>query len=117
MMSSEPRRLSPVVRQVLGEAANELYVSSISIWEISVKCSSGKLKLALALPDVVRQWIADYGLKFIEFSLRDALLEQKLAGIHRDPFDRMLVCQALSRQLVIATPDEAIRQYDVPAIW
>lgn len=117
MMTSEPTRLSALARRELSNGSNTLYVSTISVWEISAKCSTGKLVLSKAVPDVVSGLVTDHLVTTIEFDLEDALAERSLPLIHRDPFDRMLICQALTRGLVIATPDQAIRQYRVPMIW
>jgi PIN domain nuclease of toxin-antitoxin system len=117
IMADDPRRLSRTAREVLRAGSTELHLSSVSIWEISAKCSSGKLELSMPLAAAADQWESDYGIKFIDFTVGDGLLEATLPRIHRDPFDRMLVCQALSRDLVIVTPDREIRGYDVPTIW
>lgn len=109
--------LSDRARQLLRDSGNELYLSAVSAWEIAVKFQAGRLELT-ANPDVLvpeaRERHAVLALPFDEESaLHLALLPQ----LHRDPFDRMLICQALVHGLAILTPDETIRRYPVRTLW
>ncbi|MFI7068447.1 type II toxin-antitoxin system VapC family toxin [Kribbella sp. NPDC050124] len=90
----------------------EVYVSSVSVWELSIKKASGKLKLPVDLSG----WIRRSGLSELPISLTHAELAGGLPRIHRDPFDRMLIAQALAERLTLVTRDGLIRQYDVPIL-
>ncbi len=90
----------------------EVYVSAATMWELSIKSASGKL----TLPDDLRDWIARGGLSDLPISMRHAELAGRLPTIHRDPFDRMLIAQALTERLVLVTRDGFIQQYDVPVL-
>ena len=78
------------------------------ISEIAIKASLGKLELGFDPIDVAER----SGFEMLDFSAKDALLLKDLPFHHRDPFDRMLITQAISRKLIIATQDSIIDQYD-----
>ena len=105
---SEPNRLSQKQVIAMEDPTNTVYVSSISITEIAIKSSLGKLELVFDPLDAAEK----SGFEMLDFSAKDALLLKDLPFHHRDPFDRMLITQAISRKLMIATQDSIIDQYD-----
>ena len=105
---SEPNRLSSKQVIAMEDPTNTVYVSSISITEIVIQVSLGKLELVFDPLDAAER----SGFEMLDFSAKDALLLKDLPLHHRDPFDRMLIAQAISRKLMIATQDSIIDQYD-----
>ena len=105
---SEPNQLSPKQVTAMEDPTNTVYVSSISITEIAIKASLGKLELVFDPLDAAEK----SGFEMLDFSAKDALLLKDLPFHHRDPFDRMLITQAISRKLIIATQDSIIDRYD-----
>ena len=105
---SEPNRLSSKQIIAMEDPTNSVYVSSISITEIAIKASLGKLELVFDPLDAAER----SGFEMLDFSAKDALLLKDLPFHHRDPFDRMLITQAISRKLIIATQDSIIDRYD-----
>ena len=105
---SEPNRLTQKQVIAMEDPTNTVYVSSISITEIAIKASLGKLELVFDPLDAAEK----SGFEMLDFSAKDALLLKDLPFHHRDPFDRMLIAQAISRKLIIATQDSIIDQYD-----
>ena len=105
---SEPNRLSQKQVIAMEDPTNTVYVSSISITEIAIKASLGKLELVFDPLDAAEK----SGFEMLDFSAKDALILKDLPFHHRDPFDRMLITQAISRKLIIATQDSIIDQYD-----
>ena len=105
---SEPNRLSKKQIAAMEDPTNKVYVSSISITEIVIKASFGKLELIFDPIDAAER----SGFEMLDFSAKDALLLKDLPFHHRDPFDRMLITQAISRKLMIATQDSIIDRYD-----
>ncbi len=105
---SEPNRLSQKQVIAMEDPTNTVYVSSISITEIAIKASLGKLELVFDPLDAAEK----SGFEMLDFSAKDALILTDLPFHHRDPFDRMLITQAISRRLIIATQDSLIDQYD-----
>jgi PIN domain nuclease of toxin-antitoxin system len=88
---------------------NDVFVSSAVIWEIAIKQSLGKIQIPPDLIDVVRK----SGFEFLLISEVHALATQRLPLIHKDPFDRMLVAQALIENATIVTSDAYSPQYGV----
>jgi len=109
--------LSDSARTLFSDPANEVYLSSVSGWEIAVKHRLGKLQLpeppARYVPDARRR----HGVEPLPLSEEAVLLVDRLPDIHRDPFDRMLVCQALAGGFQILTPDPDIARYPVTVAW
>ena len=105
----EPERLAVEARAALENGDNEVFVSAVSAWEISIKAALGKLRVPEDLARGVRS------LRFIpiDITFEDGLAVRQLPEIHRDPFDRMLIAQCLERDLVLMTNDERIQQYTV----
>jgi PIN domain nuclease of toxin-antitoxin system len=109
--------LPKVVREIIQNPNNEILLSVVSAWEITVKHASGKLPLPQK-PDVfVRKQREDHLLQSLALQENHVLTLSKLPDIHNDPFDRMLVCQAVAEGLIVLTPDEAVSQYPVRTVW
>ncbi len=115
--SADRARLSALALEALSLPENELLLSAVSVWEIVTKHARG----ALILPHPPRVLIPEaralLDLASLDLDEQSALLAASLPQHHRDPFDRMLVCQALHHGLTILTPDRLIQQYGVPCLW
>jgi PIN domain nuclease of toxin-antitoxin system len=105
------RELSDTVKDRI-DTELEVYVSSASIWELSIKQSAGKIQL----PDDLLHWIESGGLSELPIRSAHADLAGRLPAIHRDPFDRMLIAQALVDKLTLVTRDRLIQKYDVSVL-
>jgi PIN domain nuclease of toxin-antitoxin system len=99
--------LSPEVRATIGKA-EVVYASAVSIWEVSIKASLGKLKI-----DQVRfmERLQEAGFEPLNITWEHAAAVRHLPDIHRDPFDRMLIAQAVSEPLRLMTADKVLAQY------
>ncbi|MEG4588336.1 type II toxin-antitoxin system VapC family toxin [Microcoleus sp. MOSTC5] len=106
-------QLSTDVRDAIRAPDNEVYLSAVSVWEAIVKYQLGKLPLP-EHPETYLPKQRDLH-QIVSLSLDESSVAQlaKLPPLHRDPFDRMLICQALENGLTIATVDGAIRAYSV----
>jgi len=111
------RDLSQRAREVFADPVNETFLSAASAWEIAVKHRLGKLPLPSPPDEFVPTQRAAHGLEPLAIDEEAALHVAKLPDLHRDPFDRMIVAQALVGGLVVLTPDEAIREYPVRTLW
>jgi PIN domain nuclease of toxin-antitoxin system len=105
LLADDPR-LSSGARSEL-ERASQIAVSEVSLWEISIKITIGKLKAIPELLDTIRD------LRFSRLNISDAALRsyESLPLIHRDPFDRMLVAQSLTHQATLLTSDTFLSEY------
>lgn len=113
---ASPEKLSPTARRLVESRKTPLYVSVASLWEIVVKAQKGLLSIA----DPPR-WL-EAGLAGIEagvLPIKTAHVYEvgRLPMIHKDPFDRVLVAQAVSEGWVLVTSDEMVRQYAVRTVW
>lgn len=103
-----PEKLSGRIQSALQNPENVLELSVVSIVEIAIKSSRGKL----AFPEsTLQQAIADLGLRILPYSAEHALRMFHLPEHHRDPFDRQIIAQALSERVPVVTPDETFRLY------
>lgn len=109
-LSSECRRLS-------ADPANELFLSAVSSWEITVKHALGRLTLSSPPPVYVPKYRRLHDITALPLEEEAALHLHRLPHLHKDPFDRMLVCQAIVHGLTILTPDPLIVQYPVRTTW
>jgi PIN domain nuclease of toxin-antitoxin system len=114
---SDAPDLSEEARSLFVDPDNEIYLSSVSAWEIVVKHSLGKLPLPETPEKFIPTQRKQHGIDALSLDEETTLYLTRLPVLHKDPFDRMLVCQAVVQHLVILTPDELITQYPVRTIW
>jgi PIN domain nuclease of toxin-antitoxin system len=103
----DSKQLSTVARKRI-RAADATYVSAASLWEIAIKASLGKLSVD---SEVLEEQLALSGLQALPITWQHTVQVRKLPMHHRDPFDRMLVAQAMSEPLRLLTHDAALRVY------
>ena len=101
------------VQEILKNPSSRIYVSSVSIWEISIKKGLGKLES----PDNLIELINRYFFTEITISFAHAQKVEMLPDIHRDPFDRLLIAQSQVENIPIITKDGIIPRYEVETIW
>ncbi|MEP7214973.1 MAG: type II toxin-antitoxin system VapC family toxin [Anaerolineaceae bacterium] len=114
---STPNRISTLARVALADPNNELLLSSVSPWEAGIKIATGRLVLPSALPDFTRNVLSDLKLVELPVSIAHALKSAELPLIHGDPFDRILVAQALIEGVPIVSSDRRLSEYGVAVIW
>lgn len=110
-------QLSERARELIVDAGNEAFLSSVSIWEIAVKHALGRLPFPEPVGTFVPAMRRDHGLEALPLDEESALRVATLPALHRDPFDRMLVCQAITAGATIVTPDDLITRYPVRSTW
>lgn len=106
-------RLSKDVRDAIRDPDNEVYLSAISVWEAIVKYQLGKLPLPEHPETYLPKQRDLHQITSLDLNESSVLQLAKLPTLHRDPFDRILICQALQNGLTIATVDTAVRAYPV----
>ena len=107
--------LSSKANSLISEISNECFVSSISIWEIAIKTNIGKLDFSISLKNL-EILLSEYDIQIIYPTIEDFTTYQKLPLLHKDPFDRILIAQAIANELSIITKDGEFTQYEVPVI-
>jgi PIN domain nuclease of toxin-antitoxin system len=111
---ADSKRLSASAANFLRDRQNEVFVSVVSFWELSLKVSLGKLSLSGISPDQITGYALSMGLAFLPLAADTACTFHQLPkiGKHRDPFDRMLVWQAIREDLVLISRDRAMSAYE-----
>lgn len=105
---SDTQKLSSKHKQALLTLSNTIYLSSISITEIMIKSSLGKLKIDFDAIQIAKE----SGFEILGFSAADAMALKDMPFHHKDSFDRMLISQAYNRKFKIMTVDSKFKKYD-----
>ena len=111
-----PKRISANVESLLKDSTNEIFLSSASSWEISIKYSIGKLKLPDAPEIYVPDRIKRANLRRLEITHEHTLAIANLPQIHKDPFDRLLITQANVENFTLLSADSVFDKYSVKVI-
>ena len=111
------RRLSRAARRAVENTSNDVVVSAASAWEITTKHRAGKLPEAEAVALDVSGSIAGQGFDELAITVADAERAGRLPGAHRDPFDRVLIAQALAHDLTVVSIDRVFDGYGVSRLW
>ena len=111
------RALSRKARSAIGSGRNECLVSIATAWEMAIKVSLGSLRIDGALDRFLPEQIAANGFLPLPIDLKHAARVATLPFHHRDPFDRLLVAQALEEELAVVTADPVFAKYGVKQVW
>ncbi len=103
------KRLSKSQLKLLNDPQNQIFISVASVWEIILKRARHKLKV----PNDIESGITKSGFTLVPIKLAHVLAVEKLPNLHSDPFDRVLIAQALTENLVFITDDIKIKKYDL----
>ena len=108
----DPTKLAPRVQDIIADKSNELFISSVSFWEMAIKNEIGKL----TIPHNIMACYAAEKIQMLNLSPAEALSVADLPKLHSDPFDRMLIAQAKFNDLVLITKDDKILDYPITSI-
>lgn len=111
-----PERLSKKARELILEPESEKFISTASLWEISLKMSLKKLDLGSSFEEFVELQIAN-DFHFLPSRVPHYSRLTSLPWYHRDPFDRLLISQAIQEDLTLITADKAFDGYQVKTVW
>ena len=114
--NSAPEFLSKQALALLEDEANEPVISVVNIWEIQIKNAAGKMDLTVPLENIVKTY-SENGIEILPVYASHILQLNSLPDHHRDPFDRILVAQALVKDMTIISKDAKIKQYPVTVVW
>ena len=110
-------RLSQTAREAIPDEAHEVLISAASAWGIATKHRLDRLPAAEPLAHDFARTITDQGLDELAITVEDAVRAGSLPGPLRDPFDRMLIAQALARNLVLNSIEQCFERYGVSRLW
>ncbi len=114
---ADDSRLSGHARELITDNANDVYFSVASGWEIVVKAGLRRVELPDDPERFIPEQVSANAFQVLPVHLRHALKMYTLPDLHRDPFDRMLVAQAVSEELVLLSGDPQIARYPVEVVW
>jgi PIN domain nuclease of toxin-antitoxin system len=110
-------KLSRVAKRAIENSLNQCFVSPVSHWEIAIKLSRGKWQLNEPFEDFIQHAIFDNGFTIMPIEAKHSLIVTSLPYHHNDPFDRMLIAQAISEGISIVSADAALDAYGVIRVW
>ena len=113
---TDSEQLSNEQKKAILDPNNTIYISVVSAWEIALKMSKGKLELPNSLDVLIFESCIKDGYKILDLDVFSVLNTQNLPNHHKDPFDRMLISQAIDNDLVIITTDTKFSLYEVHLI-
>jgi PIN domain nuclease of toxin-antitoxin system len=105
-------RIKPDLNDLIESQKNQVYSSIASLWEISIKIGIGKLSLDRPFEEL-KSSLAENNIEIISITFDDTILNKDLPRYHKDPFDRILISQAINRSLIIVSQDSIFNQYAV----
>ena len=111
---SAPERLPPALRRRIRAGENEVYSSIASAWEIAIKVALKRLDFEV---DSLADSLAASGIQALDVDLRHVARVAQLPLHHRDPFDRMLIAQALCESMTLVSRDRSLSKYGVELLW
>ena len=109
--------LSDPARVAIASERNECFLSLASCWELSIKTSIGKLRLSKSVERFIPEELAANDFQLLSIDFRHVAKVESLPFHHRDPFDRLLVAQALTERMTIISADAVLSEYGVKRIW
>jgi len=116
-MSGQPARLSPRARALLEDENNAVFASIVSFWEMAIKISLEKLDLGANWMGKLRGFMRGNAISNLSVRPEHCTTVASLPFLHRDPFDRMLVAQAMAETQTLISKDPNLARYDVEVVW
>ena len=112
----EDERLNELTRAALSDPGNDIFLSAAAVWELAIKHAAGKLKFTGSPAVQVPIHIKRSGVLPLPITAGHGLAAAALPMHHRDPFDRMMIAQALAEELTLSTADDRLSAYEVPLL-
>jgi PIN domain nuclease of toxin-antitoxin system len=109
--------LSDAARALIEDAANERFLSVASLWEMAIKLSIGKLSFSSPFDVLIPQQLSLNGIDLLNIEVAHAAIVATLPFHHRDPFDRLLIAQAIVEKMPVVSIDAALDTYGITRLW
>lgn len=109
--------LSAAARRAIEDAANEKFVSIVSIWETAIKVSIGKMSLSASFDVLFPHQLKINGFELLSVKIEHTSVVTSLPFRHRDPFDRLLIAQAIEEKMTLVSADEIFDDYGINRLW
>ena len=116
-LATDDKSLSQKARKLFLDEKNDFFLSLASVWEMAIKSSLGKLILKQSLDKLILSQLQENYIDQLTISFRHVTRVKKLPFHHRDPFDRLLIAQAIEEDIPVLTADAAFDQYKIKRLW
>lgn len=114
---NDPDKLSSQVAAICSSNDNDLLLSLASVWEMQIKTQLGKLQLPLPLPEMIQNQITKNNVELLPIELSHIFNLTNLPPYHKDPFDRLLIAQAMTENAILLSNDANIEKYPIQILW
>ena len=116
-ITTEDSKLSENAKDLYLNNENEILLSMASIWELAIKSSINKISFDTTLEDYIEQHVRSNNIKILDIELSHVIRVENLPFHHRDPFDRLIIAQAIEEKLPIISKDNFFDKYDIQRKW
>jgi PIN domain nuclease of toxin-antitoxin system len=116
-LNDSPQQIPQQIITLLADPDNDLFFSLVSVWEMQIKIQLGKLNLQDSLPEILMAQQSENNLQILPIQLDHIWALEGLPNHHRDPFDRLLIAQAIVTKMPIISADSMFDQYPVQRLW
>jgi len=110
-------RLSTTAKDYINDMGNDKYISIVSLWEIAIKVSLGKLNLSGSFDSIIPTQLKLNGFETLDISMQHLIFVSSLPFHHRDPFDRLIISQSITEKMPVVGTDPLFDSYPVTKIW
>jgi len=114
---SNTKKLSSLAAQAFKNPANQIYLSVASVWEMQIKIALGKMVFKDTLENIINEQQTINGIQILSVQLVHALYLENLPPHHKDPFDRLLISQAIVENMTLVSADASFAKYQVNLLW
>lgn len=116
-LNNDSKQLSQTVKALFNSGEHTFYLSIVSTWEIQIKSQLGKLSLPMTISELVDKNRVENNIQLVPIELTHISYLEQLPQSHKDPFDRLIIAQAVIDGMTILTADRAFSDYSVSVIW
>ncbi len=116
-LNDNPLQLSEKIISMCSSGEHRFFLSIASAWEMQIKSQLGKLDLSMSVRELIETNMSENNISLLPITLSDIEQLEKLPLHHKDPFDRIIIAQAILGDFTIVSVDSAFANYDVPVIW
>jgi PIN domain nuclease of toxin-antitoxin system len=116
-------QIPPVAEGIITNVETKLFLSIVSVWELSIQAAQGKITFAKPFQEAMLDNIAKYDIELLDLSVEDTHVQALMpfltihGNVHKDPFDRLIVAQAIGRNLLLLSSDKKLPFYPVSVLW
>ena len=114
---SNTKKLSSTVAKEFKNPTNQIFLSVVSVWEMQIKITRGKMIFDDTLENIISEQQEINGVQILPVELSHALYLENLPLHHKDPFDRLLISQAIVEKMTLVSADEKFAEYQVDLLW